>query len=633
MSTNDDSASRRGRRPEAGSQQWRAQNGQDREDRRFQSSPRDRDIEADPYFDPRARNQEAPQSDPRRNAYSAFSRHSPPPRQEPPPPPPLPQQHREPPRFFAEQAPPRNDGGRNFHDAGFSPYEHEAPALPYPEADRDDLFGGREPATLNYAHRGDAYEQPARPSQREAVGRADEASYMARDAGSPIDDYERNFAARIAAQENQASRFFLPEESAPQRPMPQSAHDDGYMAQGHYAAGGFQPQPASPAARYGQDAYQAADNWGGDFHEGEGEIHSGLPQRVSHGDELDEDFFADEDELYHDEDYSHQKKGRKKLIAAALIGAIGVGGGGMYAYKHVFKSGSGSPTLIRADSRPSKEAPSNPGGKQFANGEKLIYDRILPNGETQSASLGSAEAAIPPAKNPAPSTPVVGNSLEDRIEEALKKAQKSGDAPPTRGQAAAFNNQPSSGRSDQPTVVHGETYRSDGTMVDGGRPMVTPSIASVNSGQLPPPFGNATPVSNSPFTSQVQAAPLPSAPFRAPPAQQMASARSMQQPASPQPAQTKLALATPAAPASGYYVQLKSSQDEKAAAREMQSLNDKFSTVLSGAQLITKTVDLGDKGVWFRTMAGPLTSKEAAGDLCTKLKGAGLSGCLVQKSE
>lgn len=631
MSTNDDPASRRGRRPEAGSQQWRAQNGQDREDRRYQSSSRDRDGA---YFDPRSREAEPQQSDPRRNAYSAFSRHSyAPPRQDPPPPPPpSSQQHREPPRFYADPAP-RNDGGRAYHDAGL--YEQDGPALPFAEAERDDLFG-REPAPLGYPPRNDGYEQPmprqapmqAAPA-RDAAGRGDDMPYLAREPGSPMDDYERNFAARIAAQESQASRFFLPEDTVPQRAMAQPSPDTGYMAQNHYS-GGFEAQAGTQS--YGQDAYEQAGGWGSEAHDATG-IHGGLPQRVSHGDELDEDFFADEDELYQEEELSRPKKGRKKLIAAALVGAIGVGGGGMYAYKHLKlgAAGDGGTPLIRADNRPSKEVPSNPGGKQFANGEKLIYDRLGADGQTQTASLGSVGGAIPPARNTTPSSPAAGNSLEDRIEEALKKAQRSGDAPPGGGPASS--NLSSSGRPDQPTVVRGETYGPDGTRVDS-RPMITPTIANVNGGQLPPPFGNA-PAGNSPFTSQVQAAPLPQAPFRAPPAQPVAAVKNMQ-PASPPPQapQTKLALATPAAPpASGYYVQIKSSQDEKAATRELQSLNDKYSVVLGGTQLITKTVDLGDKGVWFRTMAGPLSSKEAASDLCTKLKGAGLAACLVQKSE
>ena len=65
-----------------------------------------------------------------------------------------------------------------------------------------------------------------------------------------------------------------------------------------------------------------------------------------------------------------------------------VGGGGAYYYKS-FKGGGGEESatpFIRADSRPSKELPGNPGGKQFPNGEKTIYDRLTPDGQQIQAA-------------------------------------------------------------------------------------------------------------------------------------------------------------------------------------------------------------------------------------------------------
>ena len=42
-----------------------------------------------------------------------------------------------------------------------------------------------------------------------------------------------------------------------------------------------------------------------------------------------------------------------------------------------------------------------------------------------------------------------------------------------------------------------------------------------------------------------------------------------------------------------------------------------------------REVDRGEKGLWYRLIAGPPSSKEAAGDLCKKLKGQGLKDCWV----
>jgi hypothetical protein len=52
--------------------------------------------------------------------------------------------------------------------------------------------------------------------------------------------------------------------------------------------------------------------------------------------------------------------------------------------------------------------------------------------------------------------------------------------------------------------------------------------------------------------------------------------------------------------------------------------------VLGDIQLATKVADLGDKGVTYRAVAGPLNTRQEATELCNKLKGAGGS-CFVTK--
>jgi hypothetical protein len=295
----------------------------------------------------------------------------------------------------------------------------------------------------------------------------------------------------------------------------------------------------------------------------------------------------------------------------ALAGAIGVGGGGAYLYKSL-KGGSDTgdvaTPIIRADDRPAKDVPENPGGRQYPNGEKTIYDRILPDGrQVQVASApAAASAGTAAAAPPAPA----GNSLEDRIEEALKKAQQSGDAPAA----------PSPATSDRPTVVKPEVYRPDGTRVDASQPTVAPAIV----GSLPPGFGPGFAPAPSqaagpaPFRTNVQ--PQPSA---AAPAQKTAPVR-----------QAALAVdqATPAAGGSseGYFVSLKSGPDEKAIQKEIPALAEKYKSVLGDVQIIAKIADLGAKGVFYRALAGPIGSHQEALDLCNKIKGLG-GRCFVTR--
>ncbi len=652
MSTNDDSASRRGRRPEQGGPDRRPSNRHDFDDRRDQS-PRDRDS-GDPYQDQRGRDNQAA-----RGSYSGFSRHSyPPPRPEPLPPVP-PQQPRgfdpQPPQLPQGyyQDPPNIDATRSYlppSPPSYAPppqsYPSEPPSLGYNTGGRDDLFG-RDPAPPSYEHspyasqdgayHADPYDQnPARPPMVQPAARDD--GYFQRETPSPQDDYERGFAGRIAAQESQASRFYLPEDQPAQRPAqldrgyPAAAPppmDRGYAPSQQYGSNSYAPAP-EPQPGYGQDHYDpryaAHEAWTGDEHGLHGDVRGGALQQVHQGDELDEDFFADEDDLDNDP-YLAPKRGRKKLVAATLVGAIALGGGGAYLYKSMKGGGGENATpVIRADNRPLKDAPSNPGGKQFPNGEKAIYDRLMPNGQQiQSAAL----APSGPAGQFAAPPPAAGNSLEDRIEEALKKAQRSGDAPPQGVRTGP----------DQPTVVRSESYRPDGTRVDGLRPVIQPNVVNVNGGQLPPPFGSGVPTalpSGQPPAAAFRAAPVPVAP----PPQQFASIT----PPAPKsvrqaPAARTAASFTPAAdsaratapaPANGFYVSLKSAPDEKAIQRDLPSLNDKYKAVLGEVQLTSKIADLGSKGITYRAVAGPLGSQQEAADLCQKIKGAG-GTCFVTK--
>jgi hypothetical protein len=256
-----------------------------------------------------------------------------------------------------------------------------------------------------------------------------------------------------------------------------------------------------------------------------------------------------------------------------------------------------------------KELPGNPGGKQFPNGEKTIYDRLTPDGQQiQAAAYAPPTPVPPPAAQPAQ-----GNSLEERIDEALRKAQQAGDAPqqPT---------QPATRGPDQPTMVRSESYRPDGTRVDGGRP--TSTVADVNGGQLPPPFGTAT---QGTLPAQPATAPFHTVPVPSSPAPQLATAAPAQRnAAAPAGRSASLTPAEPTAtPSNGFWVSLKSAPDEKAIQRDLTTLTDKYKSVLGDVQLSSKIADLGAKGVTYRAVAGPLGSRQEAMDLCQKIKGVG----------
>ena len=597
MSTNDDSASRRVRRAEQGDRRGPVR--PDRDDRWEQSSSRDR-ASPDPYQDPRGRDAQ-PQ---RGGGYSNFNRNTYPNPQEPS----LPQSQ----GYYPEPVQ-RNDASR-YNDpskGGYTPppppydREPEPPHLNFHDSGRDDLFSRdpepgafrEDPYGVQGGYQNEIYDQGrVQPQLTPPSARRDDTLKREATPLPPADGYDRGFKPRNAQEAAQASRFFLPEE---EQPKPRAAQPER----------AYTPPPAQPQ-QFAADAYPEHDHYDHEFEDewAEEPAHhddgGGAHQHTQHhalanpANELDEDFFADEDDLENDLAPA-PKRSRVRYMIAALAGAMLVGGGGAYLYKSLTGSGGGeeSATLIRADNRPLKELPASAGGKQFPNGEKTIYDRLTPDGQQVQTAAYSAPApvAVPPAAQP--SQPAPGNSLEERIDEALKKAQQANDpaqqsAAPVQGAAVG----------DQPTVVRSESYRPDGTRVETGRPMVTPNVADANSGQLPPPFNGA----------QASAAPLAS-PFRTVPV-----------PSSPTP---QLATATPApravASTGGYWVSLKSAADEKAIQRDLTILSDKYKSVLGDVPLTSKIADLGAKGVHYRAVAGPLNTRQEALELCQKIKGVG----------
>ncbi len=662
MSNSDDSASRRDRRPGQRGPQRRPEAGQDRDDWRNPSAPRDRN-DRDDYFD---RRRDTPVNDRSADAPRSFSNFRAPPYDEPrvdpvPPPPPqrgfdqpVPNQSRDfdppppPQSYYPDQPvyrePPRVAQERDAHFPRALP-EPPPPSI-FPQHERNaDLYGrdvdsgGYNQAYDNHTtHEGPAgfgYSESRAGGRDTIIDQASmrgggyyEQSPIMREPATPQDDYERNFAARIAAQEAQASRFYLPEDMAQKQPAQNTSGDRGYPQQPYDVNTSHNTAPTQPA-------YQRPDDraaWADDGQNQYGSQHHDALQTQPRN-ELDEDFFADDDEVYEEE--SAPKKSRKGLIAAALAGSLLVGGSGAYVYK-TLKSGSNAESaasVIRADTKPSKEPPSNAGGRQFANGSKAIYERLTPEGGVTGAATdpnSGPRSAPPPA-------PQGGSSLEDRIEEALRKNKPNDGGPSSQPPSrVASNSGPSSAsRPDQPTAVRGEIYRPDGTRMESPRPTVLPGFGSQS--QMPAPFGPA-PAPGSAQAAQGQIIASPRAIPSAPPAAPVSRSAALAPTPTPVPAPLPKAVSVPVAVAKptiagGYVVQLKASQDEKASNRELQSLTEKFGVVLGEVSLSTKTVDLGDKGVWFRTVAGPVTSQDAANELCTKLKGAGLGSCIVRKSE
>ncbi len=266
-------------------------------------------------------------------------------------------------------------------------------------------------------------------------------------------------------------RFFAPE-GQPEEAAPPAAslserfrafEEDDFDADAGQSQG-FSGQAAAavynePAQRHtGATAPQhyQADDYNGNFAEGDhygwenGYDQTPAPANLRpiqppaiRDEDLDADFFADEDDYDHEDYEPDHRGGRKKLVAAVLIGAVVAGGGLAYVYKSTNTTGGGEgPSVIAADTRPIKEEPTDPGGRDFANRDKLIYDRLPGSDNGGSPQLASGESGSAPQQNASADIPgiVTTGTLEERIENALKAQGGDGKA----AQAPAATEEPNS---------------------------------------------------------------------------------------------------------------------------------------------------------------------------------------------
>ncbi|MBX2804956.1 MAG: SPOR domain-containing protein [Hyphomicrobiales bacterium] len=334
-------------------------------------------------------------------------------------------------------------------------------------------------------------------------------------------------------------------------------------------------------------------------------------------DDLDADYFADEDEYELDE---YEGGSKKKLLAAVLAGAIVIGGGGAYIYSSgngSFDSG-GAPSVIVADSTPVKEQPEAPGGRDFPNGNKLIYDRLGGGGggATQASAAGANQ---PPAPVPGLVTST-GNSnaassgtLEQRIENALR--------------AQGGNQQPAAPNPiDTPRAVQTLTFGPDGSQQPVQQQPVQPQQLAANGAgvnQFSSDIVVSTQPSSSPNFASVQATP---------------ATGSVQANVQPQPQQQQIAAINPQANVApvgtgAYFVQIGARNDPQAATEAFKTLQQRYASVIGNYAPSLRKADLGAKGVWYRLWVGPVNTKGEAETLCDQLKTAGMQACLVRKDQ
>jgi len=336
---------------------------------------------------------------------------------------------------------------------------------------------------------------------------------------------------------------------------------------------------------------------------------------------VEDEEYVEEEEYYDEEPAPRRRSGLVVVMAVLALAVLGTAGA--FAYRAMF-GGSVLPTLppiIKAGNGPNKITPS--------------YGDAQPSNESQAATASgsSTEKMVSREEQPvdvpdAPKTP-------PRVVSTI----------PISGGAAP---QPSAGvPSPWPVAPQPPTAQAPVSATTGSLP--TPAsepkkirTVIIHSDQSPPANGMAAPAAPpAPRVTRVVAPPKTKVAAAAPPpGNQPLSLSPDGQPTNappPPPAapmHTRPAaapVATPAAAAGGgYAVQITSQPSEAEAQAAFRSLRAKFPEQLGSREPIVRRADLGAKGVFYRAMAGPFASAEAAAEMCSSLKAAG-GNCLVQR--
>jgi hypothetical protein len=375
--------------------------------------------------------------------------------------------------------------------------------------------------------------------------------------------------------------------TAPAAQPPAQWPAQAYPNQTPQAGYHFPPPDPDPNYGYNQQAYPP-QQWGQQGDQRGYDLASYMPsdpppfQQTAHRqqpayDETEADYG---DELFEDEE---PRRGRRWIfIAAALVGAIGVGGALAYTYRSIVAPTSGRVPLVKAEPNV-KVKPEQRGGKEFPGTERKLPNRL------EAAALPPKAEQEPPASEE-PAAP--GENLGPRAVKTIPIGSQPASAQPPPVAAVpgiTLQNLPPS-RAEPPPQAAPKTAQ--------------PPPARLTVGQPPPAEADDDP-------------PPPPPAARRPPAVQNPPPQAVARAAPPR--------AAPQAPSSGlgYVVVLASKKTHMDAIKAYADVHEKHAQVLSGKTPDVQEADLGEKGVFFRAVVGPPVSREAAMSLCGQLKAAG----------
>ena len=323
------------------------------------------------------------------------------------------------------------------------------------------------------------------------------------------------------------------------------------------------------------------------------------------------------DPAYPDDPYAYQRgyeqepeprtrSGWVVTVAAVLALAV-VGTGATFAYRtYVGSPRSGEPPIITADNSPTKVVPAQSDG-----GASKIPDRMPPGGGGEKL-VSREEAPVDINSRSGASLVEIPPLNQNSSPPPIASVSPTGPALATAANGTMPNNEP---RKIKALTVKGDAAENGGIPTGTAAPAKPdPAARSASAPTAPaqrnPSAANAS--ANTPLTLSPQSAPA-------------------SDPAPPTPFAATNVVPTAPSTSGGYLVQVSSEKKEADAQASYRALQNKFPAALRSRPSVIKRADLGDKGVYYRTMVGPFGSTEEAAQFCGNLKSAG-GQCVVQKN-
>ncbi len=277
------------------------------------------------------------------------------------------------------------------------------------------------------------------------------------------------------------------------------------------------------------------------------------------------------DQVFDDDYYGRAHKGGSGrsygLVFGVLLGTLIAVGVGYFAFRGPSgpSMSGGEPPIIKAESTPYKAKPADPGGMQVANQDKLVYERVA-----KGDAAPQVENLLPPAEEPKEPPP-------KPVEEVAEPEPSPAPADMTEEQLAM---------EDAEIAAAPEEESADADALER-------AMAEITNESAKPADSTPKPAESKPITDESE------------------------------PQTEALTV-----PEGAYLVQLAAARSNEGAEGEWNRLRGQHAELLGDLKHLVLEADLGERGVFYRLRAGPLSDQAAADDLCAALAAKNVA-CIV----